>query len=140
MTVISYEEFKTKDLYKDFIKENPDYGHLKVQAFTAYGAIPVADTKIIIAKDIEEYTVVFFQGVTDSSGIIDDILLPAPVAVTSATPEVVPMYTVYNLTAIHQEYETLKSYSIGVFGGVNIIQYVKMLPNIDIKGADINAG
>lgn len=139
MTVISFEEFKRTDLYNDFIKENPDLGRLKVQAFTAYGAIPVSDAKIIISKDIEEYTVVFFQGVTDSSGIIDNIMLPAPVTVTSETPEVVPKYTVYKLTAFHQAYETLKSYSIGVFGGVNIIQYVKMLPNIQMEGVNMNA-
>lgn len=138
MNIIGYDEFKKTDLYADFIKENPDVGHLKVQVFTAYGAIPVSDTKIIITKDIEEYKVIFFQGETDSSGIISDIALPSPVTVTSLTPEVVPGYTIYELTAIHQGYETLKSYSIGVLGGVNIIQYVKMLPDIDIKGVDTN--
>lgn len=138
MTVISYEDFKKMDLYSDFIRENPDIGHVKVQVFTAYGAIPVSDTQIIITKDIEEYRVVFFQGKTDSSGIISDISLPAPKTVTSATPEVVPEYTIYDLTAIHQGYETLKSYSIGIFGGVNIIQYVKMLPNIEIGGLNLD--
>ncbi len=139
MTIIGYEEFKNTDLYADFIKQNPDYGYLKVQVFTAYGAIPISGAQIVITKDIEEYKVVFFQGVTDSSGIIDNILLPAPVTVTSQTPEVAPGYTVYELTAFHREYETIKSYSIGIIGGANVIQYVKMLPNINIEGVDFNA-
>lgn len=138
MTLISYEEFKNLDLYEDFIRENPDMGNLKVQVFTAYGAIPVADTEILITKDIEEYRVVFFRGNTDSSGIISNISLPAPVTVTSATPDVVPGYTIYDMTAVHAGYETLKTYTIGMFGGVNIIQYVKMIPEINIGGVDNN--
>lgn len=138
MTIISYEEFKNLDLYEDFIKENPDVGNLKVQVFTAYGAIPISDTAIVISKDIEEYRVIFFQGMTDSSGIISNISLPAPLTVTSSTPDVVPGYTIYNLTAVHQGYETLKTYSIGMFGGVNIIQYVKMLPEVNIEGVGGN--
>lgn len=136
MTIISYEEFKNLDLYQDFIRDNPDVGYLKVQVFTAYGAIPIADTAILITKDIEEYRVVFFQGKTDSSGIISGIALPAPAMVT--TSEETPVYTVYDMTAVNEGYETLKTYSIGMFGGVNVIQYVKMMPEVNLEGVDIN--
>ena len=132
MNIISYEEFKNLDLYEDFIKDNPSEGYLKVQVFTAYGAIPVANTSIIITKDIEEYKVVFFRGVTDSSGIISNITLPAPDS--SMSVEEVPAYTVYNMTAINEGYEVLKSYSIGMFGGISVIQYVKMIPKISLEG------
>lgn len=135
MTIISYEEFKNLDLYQDFIRDNPGVGYLKVQVFTAYGAIPVADTSILITKDIEEYRVVFFQGKTDSSGIISGIALPAPAPVS--TTEEAPAYTIYDMTAVNEGYETLKTYSIGMFGGINVIQYVKMLPEINIEGVDL---
>ena len=134
MKIISYEEFKNTDLYADFIKENSDFGNLKVQVFTAYGAIPVSDTAIVVSKDIEEYRVVFFQGLTDSSGIISNISLPAPKMVTSN--EETPVYTIYEMTAVHTGYETLKTYSIGMFGGVNVIQYVKMMPEIHLEGSE----
>lgn len=136
MKIISYEEFKNTDLYEDFINENPAVGNLKVQAFTAYGAIPVPDTNIVVFKDIEEYRVVFFQGVTDSSGIVSNISLPAPRMVTSN--EETPIYTIYDMTAFNVGYETLKNYTIGMLGGVNVIQYVKMTPNIDLEGVDLN--
>ena len=61
MNLISYEEFKNTDLYEDFIKENSSFGNLKVQVFTAYEAIPISDTTILITKDIEEYKVVFLE-------------------------------------------------------------------------------
>ena len=134
MKIISYEEFKNTDLYDDFIKENPDIGHLKVQVFTAYGAIPIAETGVLVTKDIEEYRVVFFQGFTDSSGIISDIPLPAPLTVTSSTPDIIPGYTIYDMAAVHEGYQALKTFSIGMFGGVNIIQYVKMMPEIGLEG------
>ena len=135
MKIISYEEFKNTDLYEDFIKENDDVGNLKVQVFTAYGAIPVSDTNIVVYKDIEEYRIIFFQGVTDSSGIISDIVLPAPKMVTSN--EETPIYTIYNMTAFNTGYETLKNFSIGMLGGVNVIQYVKMLPDINTLEGEV---
>lgn len=136
MKIISYEEFKNTDLYEDFIKENDDIGNLKVQVFTAYGAIPIENTNIVVYKDIEEYRIIFFQGITDSSGIISDISLPAPRMVTSN--EEVPIYTVYNMTAFNTGYETLKNFSIGMLGGVNVIQYVKMMKDINSSGDDLN--
>ena len=130
MNIISYEQFKNTDLFDDFIKENNDVGNLKVQVFTAYGAIPVANTNIVVYKDIEEYRVIFFRGITDSSGIISNISLPAPKMVTSN--EDVPVYTIYNMTAFNIDYENLKLYTIGMLGGVNVIQYVKMIPNVEL--------
>ena len=127
MKIISYEEF---------IKENDDIGNLKVQVFTAYGAIPIENTNIVVYKDIEEYRIIFFQGITDSSGIISDISLPAPRMVTSN--EEVPIYTVYNMTAFNTGYETLKNFSIGMLGGVNVIQYVKMMKDINSSGDDLS--
>lgn len=137
--IISYEDFKKLDEYQDFISENPDVGILKVQVFTAYGAIPIADTDILISKDIGNYRVVFFQGKTDSSGIISNIELPAPLTDVVPNPEVPPKYTLYNLSAIHTGYEAIKQYSIGMFGGVKIIQYVKMSPEI-VLGEESNNG
>ena len=137
--IISYEEFMKLDEYKQFINENPDIGILKVQVFTAYGAIPISDTDIIISKNIGNYRVVFFKGKTDSSGIIADIELPAPPFELVPNPDVPPKYTLYDLSAIHIGYESIKQYSIGMFGGVKIIQYVKMNPEIDMSEESSNA-
>lgn len=136
--LISYEDFKKTPEYAAFIKENPDFGNLKVQAFTAYGAIPIPNTDILITKDIGGYQVTFFKGKTDSSGMISDIKLPAPA--TSIPNYDIPLnYTVYDLTAIHTGYEEIKKYSIGMFGGIGIIQYVKMNPEINLEEGNNNA-
>lgn len=136
--VISYEDFKKTDEYQQFIKENPDIGYLKVQVFTAYGAIPITGAEVLITKDIGVYKVIFFEGKTDSSGIISDIQLPAPPADLIPNPDVLLKYTIYDLTVIHTGYEEIKQYSIGMFGGVRIIQYVKMSPKIDLNEENLN--
>ena len=136
MELISFEEFKKLNEYQQFILDNPDVGYLKVQAFTAYGAIPIENVNIVISKDIGNYKVIFFQGVTDSSGIISDIMLPAPETITNS--DATPAYTIYNMTAIHSEYETIKNYSIGMFGDVRVLQYVKMMPQIDLEGVELD--
>lgn len=136
MNIISFEDFKKMPEYQKFINENTDTGGLKIQAFTAYNAIPIPDTEIMISKDIGNNRVVFFRGFTDSSGIIDNILLPAPKSVVGSIEA--PLYTTYNLTAIHVGYESIKQYSIGMFGGIKVIQYVKMTPEVILEGVEQN--
>lgn len=126
MQYIRYDEFKNTDLGKEFLMENPSTGTLKIEAFMAYQSIPVEGVSIIISKDIEDYRVIFFQGVTDSSGMISDIVLPAPAPVSSTDSLENPKYTVYNMTAIKEDYHTINKYEIGMFGDVPVIQYVKM--------------
>ena len=129
MEFISFDEFKKLDIYNDFINVNPDLGTLKIEAFTAYEAIPIPDTEIIIYKNIGEYNVVFFRGKTDANGMIDDIFLPAPKQNDPSNAEI-PAYTIYEMNAFHIGFETIKKYSIGMFGNIKVIQYVKMTPEV----------
>ena len=132
MEYISFDEFKKLDIYEDFIRVNPDLGVLKIEAFTANEGIPIHDTDIVIYKDIGEYNVVFFKGKTDSSGMIDNIYLPTPKKSDSMSLEI-PLYTVYEMNAYHIGYERIKKYSIGMFGDVKVIQYVKMMPEVIVE-------
>lgn len=138
MNLITYDEFKQTSDYQQFIKENSDVGYLKVMTFTAYQAIPVENVEILITRDIGDKKVIFFRGVTNSSGIIDNIELPAPVSGYNIKDYQTSNYTIYDLTAIRTDYETIKKYSIGMFGGIKIIQYVKMVPNINMEGMNNN--
>lgn len=132
MNLTPYEEFMQTEAYKKFIEENPAIGSLKIQAFTAYQAIPIPDTEILITKKINDQQILFFKGYTDSSGIIENIELPAPPSLSSNELEAAPAYTIYDLTAINEGYETIKRYEIGMFGDIKVIQYVKMTPQIEL--------
>lgn len=135
MNNISLEEFKKLPEYQQFIEENPSAGSLKIQVFTADQAIPIENANIFITKKIGNYNVLFFRGVTDSSGIIDNIILPAPGGEYNIETFEVPKYTIYDLIANSDKYKTIKQYEIAMFGDVRVLQYVKMLPN---KSGDTN--
>lgn len=138
MNIMSYENFKKTQEYTTFIASNPDTGYLKVQSFTAYQAIPIDEAEITITKDFGNDTVIFFKGYTDSSGIIDNIELPSPKGDTEVKLYETPPYTSYNMTAFHEGYETIKQYNIGMYGGVKVLQYVKLSLNIEPTKSDNN--
>lgn len=134
MNLISYEEFKKTDAYRQFLEENPSTGILKVEVFTAYQAIPIPDTQIIITKDIDSEKVLFFSGKTDSSGMISNIELPSPKEEPDYQPGTIPKYTMYDVTAIHEGYERIKKYDVAIFGNTGVIQYIKMIPEVIMEG------
>ncbi len=134
MNLVNYEEFKKTESYQNFIEENSSIGTLKVEVFTAYQAIPIPDTEIVVTKDIDGEKILFFTGKTNSSGMISNIELPAPKEETDYKPGVSPKYTRYDVTAIHEGYERIKKYDIAIFGNTGVIQYIKMIPEVDIEG------
>lgn len=124
---ITYEQFKSMPGYEAFIAENPSEGILKVQAFTADQAIPIADADVFITKNINGQDVLFFQGKTDSSGIIDNIVLPAPIGGYDVDLFELPSYTTYDLIFSSTLYNKIKQYQISMFGDVKVLQYVKLM-------------
>lgn len=123
---IPLDEFEKTSNYKKIIEENPSIGTLKVQVFTADRAIPIPNTEIYIVKEIDSQNILFFRGVTDMSGIIDNIELPAPKGDYDIDNFQVPEYTTYNLIANNSEYSTIKEYNVSMFGGVKVLQYIRM--------------
>lgn len=135
MDYMSLEQFEKTDEYKTFIEENPSTGVLKVQVFTADQAIPIANAEVFITKKIGDNDVLFFSGQTDSSGIVDNIILPAPKAEINLDTFEVPKYTTYNLVVSSDEYKKIKQYSISMYGDVKVLQYVKIYSGGNMDGS-----
>ena len=138
MNFTTLEEFKKTESYQKFIEENPSTGRLKVEVFTAYKAVPIPDTEILITKDIDGSKVLFFRGLTDSSGMISNIELPSPAENKNFKPGDDAQYAMYDVTAIHEGYERIKKYDVAIFGNTGVIQYIKMIPEIKMEGIDQN--
>lgn len=135
MDYMSLEQFEKTDEYKNFIEENPSTGVLKVQVFTADQAIPIANAEVFITKKIGDNDVLFFSGQTDSSGIVDNIILPAPKAEINLDTFEVPKYTTYNLVVSSDEYKKIKQYNISMYGDVKVLQYVKIYSGGNMDGS-----
>ncbi len=114
-----------KDKYKTFIEENAGEGTLKVQAFVANQAFPLEDINIKVYKNIGNDKVIFFEGTTDSSGIIDDIKLPAKLAKEDIEQASDILYTNYEIEAENPESQEKKDYEIAVFSDLKIIQPIR---------------
>ncbi len=136
MDLVPLNDFIQTEEYKKFINENPEIGYLKVEVFTAYKAVPISNAEVLITKNIDDKAIIMYRGYTNSSGMIDNIELPAPKSNTAFTPASVPEYTLYDLTVIHKDYAIFKKNNIAMFGGIKVIQYAKMTPNVDLKGVD----
>ena len=138
MNFVNLEDFKQTESYENFIQENPSTGRLKVEVFTAYRAIPIPDTRILVTKDIDGQKVLFFSGLTDSSGMISNIELPSPAENKNFKPGDDAQYAMYDVTAIHEGYERIKKYDVAIFGNTGVIQYNKMIPDVEMEGIDQN--
>lgn len=126
MDYITFSEFENLPIYGDFFKDNPDVGYLKVNVSTANGAFPVSGARVIITKEVGPYNVLFFSGETNDSGMIENIVLPAPPRVSNNLE--MPKYTLYDLRVTHSGFQNVSGYTLGVFGDTKIIQYVRMIP------------
>lgn len=114
--------------YSEFLKENPKTGQLKIQANTAGGSLPTPGVLITVSKDFKDGKKVFFEGKTDSNGIINGVVLPAPNRSLSETPSNIIPYASYYITAVHSEYESEEYINTNIFDGIKSIQPVRLVP------------
>ena len=120
--------FKELDIYKNFIKENSGNAYLDIRTSAASEAIPVSGVKIIISKIIDNNKIIFYEGLTDNSGMINNINLPTPIINTNDL--VVPIGTIYNIEAIYNDIN--KNYSILMYNGITFLQNINIVPTIDL--------
>lgn len=115
---ILFDEFKNSSLYDSFIKNNSGIGNLKIRAYTASLALPVADLEITISSLIDNMNVIFFRGKTDKSGMIENIELPAPVLGNNL---VIPNTITYNILAGNNKF------SVNMYDGICVVQNINMV-------------
>ena len=123
------ESFKQTDSYKNFIYNNPDNSYLKIQASRANSALPVSDVEVIISHIIDEYQVIFFDGKTNESWIIENISLPVPKSDPNDLD--IPLSTTYNIEAIYTKENLDILYKAKMFSGVDAVQNIDIVPNIE---------
>lgn len=122
---IYYDEFKNTDAYKTFIGENSGIGRIKIRATAARGALPVSGVNVVISKIIENYNVIFYEGITDESGMISCVSLPTPV-VYLTDDLVIPPSALYRLNIKNDNID--KEYEVRVYDGVCTMQNINLVP------------
>ena len=124
---INDENFKYTDIYRSFINDNPVNGYLKIRAYSASGAIPVRGLKITVSTEYEGNTIIFFDGFTDTSGVIEKITLPAP-RLNSDNMDI-PSRTTYDISATYPPNLVDLKYKVNIYEDVFVIQNINIVPD-----------
>ena len=124
---VNDDNFIKSDVYKDFIKENPSHGNLRVRAYTASGALPVSGLKVVVSTEFENSDIIFYEGVTNESGLIEKISLPAPKLIPDNLD--VPNKTIYDVLAIYEKENLNKVYKVNMYEDVCVVQNINVAPD-----------
>ena len=123
-------DFKNTEEYQKFINENPSIGYLKIKAYSANEAVPISNLKIIVSKVIDSNRVIFFEGSTNESGIIERIELPAPLLNPNNLDA--PLSTIYDIDSFYNNVD--RKYSVRIFDNVYVVQTINVIPNNIMRG------
>ncbi len=123
-----YSLFRRRDAGRlsEFMERNSETGKLKVQASLAGGTIPVEGVKIVIYKDFEDGRWVFFDGQTDSSGIVDNITLPAPPYKEPTIENVAGPHATYTMRAEKSGFTPMVR-PVNIYSGLRTLQPVDFI-------------
>ena len=113
--------------YKNFVQKNSGTGKLNVKVSFAEQALPVPNLKIVVSKEIGNYNVIFFEGLTDISGSIGPIILPTPP--TNKDNMVIPQFTIYKITATYNG--KCYDYEVSMYDGIQVLQNINVVLNGD---------
>ena len=120
------KDFVNSELYKSFINSNPGLGFLKIRAYAASQAVPISGMKVVISKDIGGNKVIFFEGTTNDSGVIERISLPVPRM--SSDNMLAPIITTYDIDTMYNDEKRL--YKVNVYDNIYVVQNINVTPNI----------
>ena len=129
---INDENFKNTEAYRSFMNDNPANGYLKIRAYSASEAIPVRGLKITVSTEYEGNTIIFFDGVTDTSGVIEKIILPAPKL--NSDNMNVPSRTTYDINATYEPNLVDLKYQVNIYEDVFVIQNINIVPGSNSGG------
>ena len=125
---VNNPDFQASELYQNFLENNKGSGGLLIRAYAANEAIPIEGMKIIVSTIFNDVKIIFFEGVTDNSGMIKRLQLPAPA--TDPNDLNVPKKTVYQIEVPYILNNTNMEYSVNIYDGVCVIQNINPIPNV----------
>ena len=122
--------FIKTDTYKEFINKNNSNGILNIRAYAANAAIPISGLNVIVSKVLNNQKVIFFEGATDNSGIINQILLPTP-SISDNNQEI-PLSQDYDILAVYENQNLI--FKVLMYSGIQVNQNINIVPQMRLDG------
>lgn len=110
-----------------FLDAHPERGSVRVQVSTGRGLFPVEGARVEIYRRLGPEPTVFYEGVTDASGIAENIHLPALPAGWSQSAETAGISgTVYQVSVRHPQHSTVEGRPVTVFPRIETVLAVSL--------------
>lgn len=122
------ENVQAQEDWINFENRNTSNGFLKVQVYSAQGAFPLKDARVVISKELGDQQKIFYEMVTDESGITQPVSLPAPDASHSFVVDGIRPYENYNIEVSKQGFQTTLREGLPIFPGVVSLQPIQLRP------------
>ena len=120
---------QTDITYEQFQRENTGDGVLRVQASAGGGSIPLSNVNIVVYRDFADGRHVFYTVVTNSDGVADGMILPAPPRQNSVEGNGQSPFSSYSVNASREGLRTEVIENVPVFSGVKSIQPINLAPS-----------
>lgn len=115
---------------QDFLAAHPGRGTLRIQVSTARGAFPVPKATVTVSNPLETGSRALYQGTTDISGILEDLVLPALPESLSQNPATAENSgTVYQVSVRHPGYVPVERREVAIFSNIETILPVVLEPS-----------
>ena len=127
-------DFMKTNSYYDFISANTEKGSLKIRAYSANQAVPVKGLRIIVSHIIDNNKIIFFDGYTDDSGIIEKIVLPVPKLNISNMD--VPNTISYDISVTDEANNINTTYIVNMYENICVVQNINVVPKLNREVED----
>lgn len=118
--------------YDEFISENPGRGSLKVQISVADEAFPVKGVFVDVALLYKGKRYSIYHDTTDSSGIVNEIVLPSKPAGESLSPETAGRDDAQYLVSVyHPGYCEVTDSPVTIYDRVETILPISLSPEAE---------
>lgn len=117
-----------KPEYYEFTQLNPGRGSLKVQVSTAREAFPIKDVVVDVAVEYMGKRYTIYNDLTDSSGIVDKMVLPARPAADSLSAKTAFDETRYLVSLYSPYYNPVNNYAVTVYDNIETILPISLVP------------
>ncbi len=109
-----------------FERDNPGQGTLRIQAFRGPQTLPVEGVQVVVSHTFADGTShIYFTGVTDESGLIDSISLPAPALSQSLHPGDAHPSAVYTVRSKADGFVPMEN-TVDIFQGIKTVQPLQL--------------
>ena len=124
------QETLTQNL-DEFLNEYTGSGILKIEVTSGNSNIPVKDAAVEVLRESENTFIRIYKKVTDESGIVDNLVLPAlPASLSQIEETANDSGTVYIVTVNHPLYEANSEHKAVIYDKVKTILPVALQPKI----------